>query len=308
MKGKIIIMEERKIIEIIEFTDPVCIWCWGSEPLLRKLETRYKDQLKVKFIMGGLVPDIRNFYDSYNDIGGDAEGSNQQIVRHWAESSERHGMPVKSEGFSLFTNENPSTYPQNIAYKAAQMEDEELANTFLRRIREATLVEARKTNTTEVLIELANEVGLDIAKFIERFSDGSAEDGFRGDLDIVRKYGVRGFPTFLVKFGEKEVLLRGYQTFETINAVIKNVAGNTLEDISPEKSEENVLEFIRKYERVVPREIQDSFDYTKEEVKKVIESLKEKNLIQTIPAGNGILIALSKAPLSCDPVTGVCSI
>ena len=24
----------NKIIEIIEFTDPVCTWCWGSEPVL----------------------------------------------------------------------------------------------------------------------------------------------------------------------------------------------------------------------------------------------------------------------------------
>lgn len=27
--------------EIIEFTDPVCTWCWGSEAVLRKLEARF---------------------------------------------------------------------------------------------------------------------------------------------------------------------------------------------------------------------------------------------------------------------------
>ena len=30
-------------IEIIAFTDPVCTWCWGTEPALRALQTRYGD-------------------------------------------------------------------------------------------------------------------------------------------------------------------------------------------------------------------------------------------------------------------------
>jgi predicted DsbA family dithiol-disulfide isomerase len=33
-----------KMIEITEFTDPVCTWCWGSEPALRKLATRFGEQ------------------------------------------------------------------------------------------------------------------------------------------------------------------------------------------------------------------------------------------------------------------------
>ena len=49
-------MEQQKkvIIEIIEFTDPACTWCWGSEPILRKLQYRYKEQIKILFVMGGL--------------------------------------------------------------------------------------------------------------------------------------------------------------------------------------------------------------------------------------------------------------
>ena len=56
---------EKKLI-ITEFTDPVCTWCWGSEPVLRKLQTVYQDQLDVRFIMGGLVPDISDFMDEMN--------------------------------------------------------------------------------------------------------------------------------------------------------------------------------------------------------------------------------------------------
>jgi len=93
--------------------------------------------------MGGLVGDIREFYDRANGIGGDPDESNENIAKHWLEASGKHGMPVRTEGFQLFTDDHPSSYPQNIAYKAAQMQDEELANKFLRRMREATATEAR---------------------------------------------------------------------------------------------------------------------------------------------------------------------
>ena len=58
------------MIEIIEFTDPYCTWCWGSEPVLRKISWVYGRAIKIDYIMGGLVKDIRSFYDPLNMIGG----------------------------------------------------------------------------------------------------------------------------------------------------------------------------------------------------------------------------------------------
>ena len=49
---------------------------------------------------------------------------------------QRHGMPVEVNGFKLFTEETSSTYPMNIAFKAAQFQSNDLAKKFLR-IREA---------------------------------------------------------------------------------------------------------------------------------------------------------------------------
>ena len=220
-----------KIIEIVEFTDPVCTWCWGSEPVLRKLETRFGGQVKISYIMGGLVQDITAFYDSYNDIGGDPDRSNKNIAKHWLEASARHGMPVKIEGFKLFSREHPSTYPQNIAYKAAQMQDQTLANKFLRRIREASAAEARQTNTTEVLLELASEAGLDIARFLDDFTHyGSAQRAFEQDLAATAKYGARGFPSFLVNYEEKEMVVRGYKRYEEFKALIGHLTDGEIQE------------------------------------------------------------------------------
>jgi putative protein-disulfide isomerase len=173
--------------------------------------------------MGGLVKDITSFYDNYNDIGGDPERSNKNIAKHWVDSSNRHGMPVKIDGFKLFSKEQPSTYPQNIAYKAAQMKDEAKANRFLRRIREASASEAQQTNLTEVLVELASEVGLDISQFLDDFTSGKAQAAFEEDLYTTLQYRAHGFPTFLIKYEGKSTLLRGYQIYNNFKAVIKQL-------------------------------------------------------------------------------------
>ena len=297
-----------KIIEITEFTDPVCTWCWGSEPVLRKLETRFGEQVKISYIMGGLVQDITSFYDSYNDIGGDPDRSNRNIAKHWVDASERHGMPVKSEGFKLFSREHPSTYPQNIAYKAAQMQDQALANRFLRRIREASAAEARQTNTTEVLLELASEVGLDIARFLDDFSHGSAQRAFEQDLATTAKYGARGFPSFLVKYGEKEMVIRGYKRYEDFKALIGHLTGGEIQERPVPADEESIMSFITKYGSVAPIEIQMTFDLTNDELKAVINSLLNKQLIQKREAGNGYFISPKVSAAACDSATGVCSI
>ena len=96
------------MLKITQITDPVCTWCYGNEPELRTIEFLYG--AKCDFLMGGLVEDIRNFYDAYNDIGGDASRSNNSIISHWREASTRHKMPITSGKFELFSNEFPRKF------------------------------------------------------------------------------------------------------------------------------------------------------------------------------------------------------
>jgi predicted DsbA family dithiol-disulfide isomerase len=298
---------EGTVIEIIEFTDPVCTWCWGSEPVLRKLETRFGEQVKISFVMAGLVKDITSFYDSHNDIGGDPTRSNANIARHWLEASKRHGMPVKSEGFALFSHEHPSSYPQNIAYKAAQLQDQTIADRFLRRIREASAAEAKLTSTTEVLIELASEAGLDIARFLEDFSSGAALSAFEQDLATAARYRAQGFPTFLVRYGKKETLLRGYQRYEDFKAVIAYLANGTILEHPIPASEESIMAFIQKYESVAPVEIKMTFDLTDIKLKSVLDSLLARQMITRREAGNGYFVSPGTSSLICDSATGRCT-
>lgn len=298
---------ERKVVEIIQFTDPVCTWCWGSEPIVRTLETRFGSQIKTSYIMGGLVKDIFSFYDSFNDIGGDPERSNKNIALHWLDASSRHGMPVKAEGFKLFSKENPSSYPQNIAYKAAQMQDEAKANRFLRRMREASAAEAKVTSTTEVLVELASEAGLDIAQFLDDYTNGKAKAAFEEDLYTTVQQGARGFPTFLIKYGEKSMMLRGYRRYEDFKSIIRSLSNGEVKELPIESDEETVMKFINKYKSTAPIEIKMAFGLSDEAFEEIENALLDKQQVEKLDAGNGYFLIPKVNSMACDINTGVCT-
>lgn len=300
-------MKDPSNLEILAFTDPVCTWCWGSEPVLRKVETWYGDAVRIHYVMGGLVEDIRAFYDRANNIGGDPELSNTQIARHWLEASERHGMPVRIEGFRLFTAETVSTYPQNIAFKAAELTNPGLAARYLRRMREASAAEARETGRQGVLIELASDVGLDVAAFIGHLKDGSAETAFQQDMETTRRYGARGFPTFVFRYGERETMLRGYQSFPAMQAVIDALSGGRLQGQAPESAPENLLGFIRTYGRAAPVELATVFDLAIGELETMLTSLAKAGLIRKMGVGNGYFWEPVSLPV-CDAESGICTL
>lgn len=293
-------------LEVLAFTDPVCTWCWGSEPVMRKVATWYGDAVRIRYVMGGLVDDIRGFYDRANDIGGDPESSNAQIARHWLEASERHGMPVKIEGFRLFSADVVSTYPQNIAFKAAELTNPALAARYLRRMREASAAEARETGRREVLIELANDVGLDIGAFIGHLNDGSAESAFREDLETTRRYSARGFPTVVFRYGEREVMLRGYQSFAAMQGVIDTLSGGVLKAKAPTKTPQSLLDFIRVFGNAAPVELSTVFDLSAGELESTLASLVQSGEIRRVEKGNGYFWESVSMP-SCDAESGVCT-
>lgn len=301
-------MATKQQFEILAFTDPVCTWCWGSEPILRKLQVWYGDQVNIAPVMGGLVEDIRNFYDHANDIGGSPEQSNSQIARHWLEASSRHGMPVEVNGFRLFSADTVSTYPQNIAYKAVELSNPELTAKFLRRIREASASEARETGRREVLIELANEVGVDITAFIKYLDDGSAEQAFRDDLSMTRKYGVRAFPTFLFRWGNTEILLRGYQSFDSMSSVISSLTAGQITPHQPKFNADTILDFLLNSGRAAKVELATVFNVSVSELDVLLNTLSTQRKIQYVPAGNGGFWKCLGEAFTCDPVTRTCTI
>ena len=62
--------------------------------------------------------------------------------------------------------------------------------------------------------------------------------------------------------------LRGFQSYETFKAVIDQLTNNELKAKNIERTEENIMAFINKYERVATVEISLTFNLQKLSLKK----------------------------------------
>ncbi|MBO6515274.1 MAG: DsbA family protein [Bacteroidia bacterium] len=206
-----------KPIRVTYYTDPICSACWAIEPQLRKLKLEYGDVVEVEYRMGGLLPDW-----SYNS-GGISKPSD--VAHHWDEVSGYYDMPI--DGDVWLEDPLPSSYPPSIAFKAAQMQNEEKAHLFLRELREMVFLKKVNIAKWEHLKEAAEVVGLDTIQLKSDYN-GEAKQLFEADLQNSRQAGVRGFPTLLFRdsIGNTRVIYgaRPYVHFEAAVEALYNNA------------------------------------------------------------------------------------
>lgn len=202
------IQSDKKLVKVIYYTDPICSSCWGIEPQLRKLKLEYGNSVEIDYRMGGLLPDW-----SYNSGG---IGKPSDVAKHWDEVSVHYDMPI--DGDLWLEDPLDSSYPPSIAFKAAQIQDNEKAILFLREIREMVFLEKKNIAKWENLEIAAKKVGLDVAKLKNDY-EGKAKELFNEDLKLGRNLGVRGFPTmyFVDDSGNKEIVYgsKPYAFYET---------------------------------------------------------------------------------------------
>ncbi|WP_254820874.1 DsbA family oxidoreductase [Haloglomus halophilum] len=262
-------------VTLTQFTDPMCTWCWGSEPVLRRLRTVYGDQLRLEFVLGGLVEDFDAFYDAGNDI---AEPSD--VGPHWREASEQHGMPVETAIFE--TNPARSTYPASIAFAAARLQDRERAHRYLRLLREAYATQARNVNERAEQVALAEQVGLDVAAFTGALDDGTARAAFEDDLARTRNAGVRAFPTYRIEGAEETFQLAGFQSFDALADRLE-AAADGLEQSSPP----TIRAFVADHGPVATQEVATVYDLARGKARQALQSLTDEDALRREQRGNG---------------------
>ena len=278
------VSSQTKPVKIIYFTDPICSSCWGIEPQLRKLKLEYGDQIEIDYRMGGLLPDW-----NYNS-GGISKPSD--VAHHWDEVSEYYDMPI--DGDLWLEDPLNSSYPPSIAFKAAQMQDDEKAIAFMRTLRHMVFLEKKNITKWEYLSQAATENDLDPEK-LKKDYEARAKDLFQADLSLAQNMRVRGFPTLFFIDGEnnQEIVygFRPYQDYE--NAILKTFAKAVKKEYDHSWSG-----LFGKYPTLTKTEFAELSGLSKSESESLLEQLtEERKLIQTTTK-NGNMWTLKKSAIN----------
>lgn len=266
----------KKPVRLLYFTDPICSSCWGIEPQLRKLKMEYGDTFDIEYRMGGLL----NGWDNYG--GNDVNGP-KSVAQHWEEAGAYYQMPIDGELWL----EDPldSSYPPSVAFKAAQMQDQEKALVFLRRIKEMVFLEKKNISRWENIQKAAEESGLDTKQLKTNFENGAIK-AFEEDLDLKTQMGVRGFPSifFLDEDGNR-FLVYGSKAYEKYEEAILKL----YPEAKKQKIDTNPEALFNLHPSYTTREFATLSKKSMEDAESALEELNAQKKIQKQVSKNGPL-------------------
>jgi predicted DsbA family dithiol-disulfide isomerase len=171
-------------LQVRYYTDPACPWSWATEPKLRRLIAEFGDELRFSWVMGGLA---RSYGPDYRDTGAGITGERNcfdGLMSHWLDTAAETGMPMDPRIWRV--NPISSSYPACQGVKAAAEQGRDAAYAYLRRTREALMIERKKLDHVEALVGEAGPAGLDVERFRLDLSSNAITEAFAADLDAVR--------------------------------------------------------------------------------------------------------------------------
>jgi predicted DsbA family dithiol-disulfide isomerase len=154
------------------FTDPYCPWSWAAEPALRRLQSLFNTE--IRYVMAGLAREIDH-------------ARARELALATLDAAAEARMPADAR---VWLRDPPaSTYPAAIAVHAVAEQVDPGA--YLRRLREAVLLEGRRMGGPEALLEAARQSRVpDIDRLRIDFGSHAILERFGEDLELARSLDV----------------------------------------------------------------------------------------------------------------------
>jgi protein-disulfide isomerase-like protein with CxxC motif len=203
-------------VEIIEFTDPGCIWSWSSDAKLARLRESTKDVARWRRVLG---------------IAGPRDGTPEELRASWIEVAAITGATVPDR-----LEHVPDSLVLSRAARAAENQGRKRAEAVLRRLRESVFEDGRPADSPERLREALTPIeGLDVERLIRDLEsslvlwtlDADRTETRRPHPDVVARRDGDDlrypFPTLIVRGPGGERILAGWIEYEVYSAAIADV-------------------------------------------------------------------------------------
>ena len=250
-------MEKKLVIE--HFTDPLCFWCYAMEPEMRKIRVLLDDQLDYRIVMGVLSSDVHEIIGYDEDAELRYEVYRAMLANYFRESVKMVRMPLSLDNMLTHGPEDLVSLPLSLAYCAMKMIDKDIAEAYLRRMRERVFAEGCSLSTVDQQVQLASEFPINVEQFRSNLDNPEIATVLQQGVDKCRIYGITAFPTLLLQWGNKRLMAQGYHTFEELKQAIGQVTGGDIILSDAEFSERALETYVDRFGKAAACEIQTMF-------------------------------------------------
>lgn len=200
--------------------DPLCGWCFGFHPVMKKLAKRFEDDLNLEVVAGGLAvgENAQPIAEGYSYIS-EALGQVEQI----AGVTFGENFKLLAEEGSYLYNSEPSCIAQTVVNEIAP----EHALTFAGMMQSALFIYGKNLNEWDTFSELFTDCSINTDEAKKLFESESIRQKTHENFEWCKEAGATAFPTLLLKIGaEYGVMSRGYRPFDTIESHLHHLINN----------------------------------------------------------------------------------
>ncbi|MCJ8163536.1 DsbA family protein [Pontibacter sp. E15-1] len=200
------------VMHLIYVMDPMCSWCYGFSPVIKRLAQEQAGAMQFKLVLGGLRPGTEQPLD---------DKMKESIRHHWQDVEKISGQPID---YTFFERKD-FVYDTEPACRAV------ITMRYLKPEAELDMAEAvqqafyaRNQDVTQpgVLAAIASQFGVEETAFLDKFASQEMREKTAQDFTIARHLQATAFPSLYLLNGTSiHLLSRGYRTFDGIAAHVQ---------------------------------------------------------------------------------------
>lgn len=200
--------------------DPLCGWCYGFHPIIKRLKDRFDEDLNLKVIPGGLATGenaqkisegydyILNALQRVEDTTGVQFGSNFKLL---------------AEEGSYYYDSEPACRIQNVVNELNPKKSLDFAGT----LHTAFFKEGRNMNEWDTFADLLSEHSIDLEEAKSIFESGQIRNKTADQFEWCAKNEANAFPTLLLRIGDEiGVMSRGYRPYDILESHLHHLLNN----------------------------------------------------------------------------------
>lgn len=197
--------------------DPLCSWCYGFSPVIKKIKNTYEEQFDFQVISGGMQSGERK--QPVSAIRDYLKGAYKNVTERTGVEFGKQFMEVLEEG-----NRMLDSVPPSIALSIVKDLKPEEALNFAATIQEAIYYDGFNWNLVDEYFPYLEQYDIAPEDFKQKFEDPLYKEKTLEDFKLAANFGVTGFPSVILKKEDKYYLIaQGFVPYEQLKATIEQV-------------------------------------------------------------------------------------
>ena len=205
--------------ELLYLQDPLCGWCYGMSPVIKRVQQEFAGRVKVSVLCGGMVKgeDVGPLAESWDDL----QNTLRDVETVAGISFGAAFWALGEAGTYVFDSKPPS---RAITAFRQLTPDPARAIAFVHAVQTALFRYGQDLNDPATYDALLLPFGVAAAEFRRRWVAPETARATQQEFAAAARIGVAGFPTAVVRIGAQGyVLARGYQPYEQLRAGLEQL-------------------------------------------------------------------------------------